>query len=84
MTEPSRPKVHRFKYKERCSLAPCAVAATPLAYPAIATAADEWDIGIYDRCIQEQGDSTIAQHFCLRALPAEFGFRAKWLRQQQR
>ena len=32
--------------------------------PAIATAADEWDIGIYDRCIQEKGDSIPSQHTC--------------------
>ena len=63
MTEPTRPKVNRFKYGAML-LGALAVAATPLAYPAIATAADEWDIGIYDRCIQEQGDSTFAQHYC--------------------
>ena len=32
--------------------------------PAIATAADEWDIGNYDRCIQEIGDSVSSQHIC--------------------
>jgi hypothetical protein len=50
MTEPTRPKVNRFKYAAML-LGSLAVAATPLAYPAIATAERVWDIEYYDDCL---------------------------------
>ena len=51
MIESTRPKVNRFKYAAML-LGAVAVAATPLAYPAIATAEREWDIVAYDQCIK--------------------------------
>ena len=50
--------------------------------PAIATAADEWDIGSYDRCIQAEGDSTVTA-FLLRPFRRSLD-SAQSGRQQQR
>ena len=52
MIESSRPKVNRFKYAAML-LGAVAVAATPLAYPATATAEREWDVVAYDQCIKD-------------------------------
>lgn len=50
MIESARPKLSRFKYAAML-LGALAVAATPLAYPAIATAERVWDIEFYDDCL---------------------------------
>ena len=50
MIQSTRPKLNRFKYAAML-LGAMAVAATPLAYPAIATAERVWDIEDYDDCI---------------------------------
>jgi hypothetical protein len=53
MIEVTRPKVNRFKYAA-VLLGAMAVAGTPLAYPAIATAeANTWDIESYDNCVAD-------------------------------
>ena len=50
MIESAGPKLARFKYAAML-LGALAVAATPLAYPAIATAERVWDIEDYDNCM---------------------------------
>ena len=53
MIESARPKLSRFKYAAML-LGAMAVAGTPLAYPAIATAEPNsgvWDIDTYDYCM---------------------------------
>ena len=53
MIEVTRPKLNRFKYAAML-LGAMAVAGTPLAYPAIATAEPNsgvWDIDTYDYCM---------------------------------
>ncbi len=54
MIESARPKLSRFKYAAML-LGAMAVAGTPLAYPAIATAEPNsgvWDIERYDECMR--------------------------------
>ena len=50
MIQSTAPKVNRVKYAAML-LGALAVAATPLAYPAIATAERVWDIEFYDSCL---------------------------------
>ena len=49
MIQSTRPKVNRVKYAATM-LGALAVAVTPLAYPAVATAQRVWDIEAYDNC----------------------------------
>jgi len=54
MIEVTRPRLNRFKYAAML-LGAMAVAGTPLAYPAIATAEPNsgvWDIDTYDYCME--------------------------------
>ncbi|HEX3286068.1 MAG TPA: hypothetical protein VHT50_15775 [Mycobacterium sp.] len=51
MTELTRPKPNRFKYSAML-LGVMAVAAAPIASPAIATAQRVWDIEDYDKCYE--------------------------------
>ncbi len=64
MIESTRPKLNRLKYAAMLAGA-MAVAAFPLAYPAIATAERVWDIELYDWCMdqgaEDQMDYSIAQ-----------------------
>ncbi len=49
MIESTRPKLNRFKYAAMLAGA-LAVAASPLAYPAVASAERVWDIEYFDSC----------------------------------
>jgi hypothetical protein len=49
MIQSTRPKLNRFKYAAML-VGALAVAATPLAYPAVATAQRYWDIELYQEC----------------------------------
>ncbi|WP_142392533.1 hypothetical protein [Mycobacterium sp. 3519A] len=51
MTKSTRPKPSRFKYAA-VLLGALAVGASPLAYPAVATAEKVWDIELYDSCME--------------------------------
>ena len=53
MIQSTAPKVNRVKYAAML-LGALAVAATPLAYPASATAERVWDIEDYDNCVADR------------------------------
>jgi|RhiMethySRZTD1v2_1073278.scaffolds.fasta_scaffold3184137_1 hypothetical protein len=65
MTERTRPNLNRVKNATMLIGAALAVAAAPLAYPAIASAERVWDIELYDGCMDaladDQMDYSIAQ-----------------------
>jgi hypothetical protein len=52
MIETTHPKSNRFKYAAMV-LGALAVAATPLAYPAVANAQPVLDVESYDKCVQD-------------------------------
>ncbi len=58
MIQSTAPKVNRVKYAAML-LGALAVAATPLAYPASATAQRVWDIEDYDNCVADQTGSQL-------------------------
>jgi hypothetical protein len=64
MIESTRPKLNRFKYTAMLFSALAVAAVPPAGLTAIAAAADEWDIGAYDRCIADNGDDILSQHLC--------------------
>ena len=60
MIESTAPKLNRVKYAAML-LGALAVAATPLAYPAIATAEKVWDIENYDDCVDGQAYDRVSE-----------------------
>src|SRR5258705_3184799 len=64
MIKSTRPKLNRFTYPAMLLGALAVAAFPPVGLTAVATAEPEWDIGIYDNCIAENGDSIASQHSC--------------------